>query len=603
MVVLFELLSVVLITLSLLGVGRLLSKMMKVGDYPWVLDGLLGAGVYAFLVSIAGFYIALFEYSWIFFISGFVLFTYGLYKKWFNFTIHLPWQVSLYLLFALFIALYPSSYFDPLNYHLYGIVEWSKLDKLVHLESAPQLMHNSYADYLYFPLSFWWGQKSTQDLLSLQVTSQVFTVIFGIGFFSVLMFELIKDKIEKVWIPLLIIAALARASLQHKGFIAKIDWIALSWFIASVFVFLRSDKNKTSHVLLSAFFLALSVGSKFSYVVPAGFWLLSILILERRQKKKASFIAFGVFFFGLAPYLLRNYFWTDNPFFPMARNFFPSAYLGPSWMEGFGFYDVGINNLDFGFFAKKLLRFFTYEPIVYFSLLIPLFFSRTQQVVKILWVFIYAFLVVFIFFFGSASELRHFGPIALLINVLGVIGLILVTSKFPRLQGVKPFISNLFLIIIFFNILNLENQLNPIPSALRRGVWVPRYQSLIDEKRGLLTSDFLSKNLSELQRIALIDDTPPYYLSLFNVMRLWDDPTIDRKIKKCNNLGCLLEVFKEEKIDYLIESDFLFDPYYNVIALNLILAAITQYPEAIVQDQNGERLISVQILINALRAK
>lgn len=579
-----------------MGIGKFFFKLVKVENYAFALDALAGAAFYAFLISISGHFLSLFETSWAIIISGFVIFNYGVYKKWFRFSCELPWQVWMYLFFGLLIAFYPSAYIDPLNYHLYGIIEWSKLDKLVHLKSFPQLMHNSFADYLYFPFSFLWGNKTVNGLLSLQVTSQLFTVVFGVGFFSFLMFELLKNKIEKTWMPLLILSVLTRASLQHKGLIAKIDWIAMSWFIASIYVFFKFNNTKGRHKYIATFFLSLSVGSKFSYAVPAMLLFLYFFSFEKEFKKKDILFFLAVFFLFLLPYFCRNFIWTGNPFFPMARKFFPSSLLGPSWEEGFGFYDVGVNQLSLNFFLKKMGRFFTYEPIAYFSLVIPLYFSKISNLIKTSWYVVYAFLVAFIFFFGEASEMRHFGPLAVLINVLGVMGLILIISNNPWLNKRKHFLSTTFLLIIIFNIFKLENQLNPIPSSIRAGIWLPRHQSLIDEQRGLSSLDFLTKNLRYNQRIAIIDDTPLYYLSFFKIVRLWDDPEVDFKLKRCSDLGCVTNVLKEENIQYLLESNFLFDPYYNAKVLNLILRAVAKYPQVIVQDQNGERLISVQRL-------
>jgi hypothetical protein len=597
-----EALSVAVIACSFLGIGKLILKYLKIENSCCALDGLLGAGLYAFLISITGHFFSLFELSWVIVITGLVAFTYFVYKKFFHLNFHLPWQVVIYLVFALLIAFYPSTYFDPLNYHLYGIVEWSKIDRLVHIKSAPQLMHNSYADYLYFPFSFWWGQKTINHLLSLQVASQVFTVIFGIFFFSSLMFELIKDKFEKSWLPLLIISVLARASLQHKGMIAKSDWIALCWFIASIYVLIKYQKDRPKLIYLVLFFLSLSVGSKFSYILPAGLLLAGIFYFKKGRMKEYFFVLI-IFLLFLAPYLMRNYIWTNNPFFPMARHFFPSSNLGPSWLEGLGHFDVGIYHLDWKFLSGKVVRFFTYEPIVYLSLVLPFFFSSLPRVIKLIWILVYTFLIVFILFFGPSSEIRHFGPIAVLINILGVIGLITWISKYPRLEKFKPYISNFFLIIIICNALRLENQLNPVPSALRTGRWTPRFQSLINEKRGLSLAKYLNENVHNHPRIGLIDDTPPYYLSLNNIVRLWDDPLIDSKLKACSSLECLIRVLKNENIQFLIGTDFLFDPYYNPLILDLILKACAQFPKIIVADLNGEKLISVEALARFMEVK
>ena len=596
MTIVYEFLTVTVVLSSFLGLGKSLSKILKLQESTIPLDGLLGAGVYAFSISILGHFFSLFEVTTVLIISGLVFFTFCLHKRWFNFQLSLPWVVVLYLIFAFVIAFYPSTYFDPLNYHLYGIVEWSKLDRLSHIQSAIQIMHNSYADYLYFPFSFWWGQAKIDDLISVQVSSQVFTVILGITSFSFLFYELLRDKVEKIWIPLFIMAALTRASLQHKGFIAKNDWIALSWFLGSAYIFLKCQGNRLIIIILSSFLMGLSIGTKLTYLVPASVFYGWQLLRKKIKIDGKAIILIFLIFLTLVPYLLRNYFWTGNPVFPLAYKIFPTNFLGPSWLEGFKYFDMNINQVSLELLKNKATRIFTYEPIAYFSLFIPFFYRKLSFSIRVLTILVSSFLLVFIFLFGPGSELRHFGPLAISINLFGVLGVILILDKFIFSKNHQIIFSNLFLLIICLNFLKLENQLNPIPSTLRKGVFYPRVRALMDENKGFKASAYLALNSKENFKIGLIDDTPPYYLSIHKVIRLWDDPNFDRSLKSCSELRCVVNVLKKENINYLLESGFVFDPYYNLLVVSLIDKIVLTYPEVVVWKDKDEKLISVKIL-------
>lgn len=594
MIIVHEFLTVLVVLSSFLGLGKSLTKVFKLQDSTLALDGLFGAGIYAFTISIFGHFFSLYQVTLSLIILGLIFFSLSLQMRWFNFRLNLPIVVVFYLLFAFVIAFYPSTYFDPLNYHLYGIVEWSKLDRLSHINSAIQIMHNSYADYLYFPFSHWWGQGKIDDLVSIQVSSQVFTVIFGITFFSLLFYELLKDKVEKIWIPLFIMAALTRASLQHKGFIAKNDWIALSWFLGSVYIILKCQGNRLIIIILSSFLMGLSIGTKFSYVVPALFFLLLLQHLEKiKIKNEAPYILFFILIFSL-PYFLRNYFWTKNPIFPMGQKLFQSDFLGPSWIDGFGLFDVGLNNSNFNFFLKKIIRIFTYDPYVYLGLLLPFFFNIISSTIKKIWKYVYFFSVCFIFFLGPFSELRHFGFVAIVLNSFGIYVIFLMTRKF-KVEN-QHLIIKLILFTIVINFLSLENQLNPIPSALRKGIFFPRVQSLLDEGKGMELSKALNKNLKKDQKVAILDDTPPYYLSMYNVIRLWDNPVIDRDLKNCSNLFCVVQIFQKEQIHFLIESSFIFDPHFNYVIFTKILEFTRKHPDVKFFNKNGESLISVELM-------
>jgi hypothetical protein len=150
------------------------------------------------------------------------------------------------------------------------------------------------------------------------------------------------------------------------------------------------------------------------------------------------------------------------------------------------------------------------------------------------------------------------------------------------------------------NFLRLDNQLNPVPSALRRGDIIPREQSLIDEKRGISLSRKLGNILNKGEKVALIDDTPPYYFSMYNILRLWDDPDLDSSLDKCKEMLCILDILERWNISYLIESGTQFDPYYRAGVLDAFLKLKKNYPEIIEISDNGENLISVAKLRKAI---
>jgi hypothetical protein len=593
--IVFELLIVLLVLGAYIGLGGAILRGLRFEEQNLKSNALIGSAFFSFIISSLGPFLSLRYLVFSHLFAGIAFFVQQTVRKKIHFSDDLkqPWPVVIYFVFAFIVAFYPSSYFDPLNYHLFGIIEWSKLDSLVHIRSAIQLMHDSYADYLYFPFAVIFGPNKIQGLISIQVCSQLLTLFLGAFLLSAILADFFRNKVASVWLPLIILAALLRASLQHKALIAKNDWIALSWFFLGLSYFFKNENLKIKPIIISSFLIGLSVGAKFSYSLAA--FVAFIVFVKTIGIKNWKLISYAVLVFTLAliPYLLRNYFWTGNPVFPLGANFFSTNLLGPSWIEGMEFFDVKSNALTWDLFKSKMWRTFTYEPVVYLILILPFFFFKLNSLIKPVFLSILFFILIFIFALGPYSEIRHFGPFALAINLLGVYGLILLSQKFHFSDKTNKIVVTCFILIMGFNFVTLDNQLNSIPSAVRRGSFTPREQSLIDEKRGLLLSKKIDAILGPDDKLALIDDTTPYYFSMYNIMRLWDDPDVDRSLDKCKNILCILSVLENAKITYLIESGTQFDPYYRPGILDLLIRIKNQYPQIIEASSGSENLISV----------
>jgi hypothetical protein len=605
MIIFLELFAVLLLLISFFGLGKGLESILKVGVVDFKYNFLIGSAAFSFIFSLLSPFFSIQYVTFILVMMGFSIFVYELLLR--RLRLHwdrsFPLWVLLYLIFSFCICFYPSSYFDPLNYHLYGIVEWTKLDNLVHIKPAIQLMHNSYADYLYFPFALIFGTDDVEKLVSLQVSSQLLTFFLGIFTFSLIFYDFFSKKIDKIWIALFILAAITRASLQHKGLMAKNDWIALSWFFAGLGLAFKKEDQGARPITLAAFLLGISVGAKFSYIIPALLVFIVFFSTFKINNKKMVILTVFSFFIALTPYFVRNYIWTKNPVFPLGTNFFSTEFLGPSWIEGIKFFDVRLNTFSWELILNKLRRILTYEPVVFFFLMFPFFIKKMEIKMKLIIVGLVLFIIFFILGLGPNSEIRHFGPFAIAINLIGVYGLMITCEKINLNIVFQKTVVVSFILMIFVNFLTLDKQLNPVPSAVRRGYLFPRTQTLIDERRGLLLSEKMLNIVTAGQKIGLIDDTPPYYFSIYNTIRLWDDPDLDSSLDKCKEMVCILRVLEDWNIYYLVESGTLFDPYYRPGVLDAFLRFKRSNPGIIVVEINGETLISVEKLRKVINEK
>ena len=596
--ILIETLFILVVLISFLGLGESLRIIFRLNPFASYHSCLIGAGLYSFIVASFGLFFGLKMITVLMLLFGHFVFWTCLYKKqikWMD-DVTLSKQTLIYFFFCSMIAFYPSTYFDPLNYHLVGILKWADANMLIHFPSAIPLMHNSFADYLYFPFALFMPGDGANRLVSIQVCSQLITMILGIVSFSLMFSSLFKGVISKNWMPFFILALLTRASLQHKSLMAKNDWIALSWFLLSIKVILENEFSNKKDLFIGYFMLGLSVGTKLSYIVPSLIFGLSFLATTSLNRLKVHLIGISIFLIAITPYFARNWLWTNNPIFPQGSSFFLNNFLGPSWLEGMELFFFGKGDLSWSFLKIKMLRIFSYEPLCYFSFVPFFYFSTFSKRTRCLMLGFVAFLILFVLRLGTFSEMRFFGPCALAVNFLGGYGIYLLSANFKFLENKQQGLRVLFSSFIVFNILTLENQLNPLPSAVRSGVFLPREQSLVNEKRGIYFAEDIRKTIGSNEKIAIIDDTPLFYFSSLNVIRVWDDPVIDTELDQCKMIDCVIKVLKAHNIIYLIESSTSFDPYYRLGIKEALLKLIETDPKNYVITSLEGNLISVAAL-------
>lgn len=503
-----------------------------------------------------------------------------------------PFAALVYLLVGLCWTLYPSSYFDPLNYHLFGAIKWADLDRLSFVSDSIQIMHNSYADYLLIPAAQLFG-RTPDELISLLVSSQLLTFIVGVVSFSTVFSQMFLEKYSKPWLGVILVAVLTRASLQHKAFIAKNDWIALSWFLAGALPFYLNKSKK--HLYVGAFLLGLSVGSKFTYVLPALGLFMGLYIFTETRKGllwTCLMISIG----SILPYFIRNLIWTGNPLFPLSLGIFPSG-LGPSWSEGMKFFSFSIGGFDLPSCVNKLKRIFTYEPLILFFPFAMFFKARVNSVFKFYFLFVVGIVIFFMFGFGPNAEMRHFGPVALAINFFAVWTIYQTCSMFKFSENLQKILRFCFLCSLILNPMLLDNELNPVPESILRNRISSRLEGLYVNRSGYALARQMHGNesLSKI-KIGIIDDTPPYFFTANQVSRIWDDPQLDTEIDTCLEINCVLKILQKNKFTHLIDTGFAFDPYYRPHILSLLRVAVIKKPESVVLDPNNEKLISLQIL-------
>lgn len=240
---------------------------------------------------------------------------------------------------------------DALVYHLGGPKEWALyLNGAKFNPNNPITFTTSYYDYYYYflfllikPLFLYLAPLATTqyEFLSytMVVAAQIFTAVVGL-----------------IYIPLLIIrfsSSLGVYKYLTIFFIFGIRLITWSWvlpkndpysflcFLIGVDLFyqhyiLKKDNENLSSVFLASFIVGIGTASKLTNAYVVIFSLLFLVSFHYQDIKiymnkiglfrTISIVSAGLIL-GAAIFLLRNFIYTGNPFYPIAIFGFPNLYI------------------------------------------------------------------------------------------------------------------------------------------------------------------------------------------------------------------------------------------------------------------------------------
>lgn len=461
-----------------------------------------------------------------------------------------------YIIPALIIAHIPSDYFDPLNYHLASARFWAEEGAVKRPDHAIAFFHSSYFDYFYMMPQLVFKNLGLKGLVYSQVSSQVMHLLYGAIPAGLVLFRLLRlfnVKYTSLHI-FLVVMFLSRASLQHKAFIAKNDWVAIAFTLAAAYLFL-TFKNDLVRKRIAGFLMGLVFAMKFTSVmgiVPFIF-VFGLSFFKAREILNLTI----PFLLGCLPFLIRNLVWTDNPFFPLLDGFFNSELMSQTWKVGFkSFEGSGIKFSNLYPKWVNLLGFFL------FNVFYPLGFMFKNKFLRRLWWGNTIVILLFSVATGASSELRALGAISCFISLLSLALIMEKGSNFIAKKGVfKGLIVFIFLVGFINASYNPYSQLRPISDVMTR-VW--NYSNLTDYVYEEFYGVKLFEKLKNVEgRVATIGDLTPYYLQNKKLIKIWDYPELDRKLYQTKSIEEVVGLIKSYGIRYLILESFHFDPYYN----------------------------------------
>jgi len=265
---------------------------------------------------------------------------------------------------------------------------------------------------------------------------------------------------------------------------AYVDLGLIFFSFASLYYLLRWIENDFQVYLLflSACFCGLALGTKYNALI---FFLLMssfvAFITSRHHRREGRYyrkvFGFTLFFIIISsilffPWMIRNYFWTQNPIYPLFNSIInpghpvPDTYIskfnlfylrkalyGESWIETLlvpiRIFFQGVDDSP-RFFDGKLNPFLLILPFFAFfgfSRQIPLY--RNEKILFVLFSFLY---LVFVFY-QHDMRIRYIGPIIPLLVILSVFGI----NNLLEFKILKSKSINYFLVCSILSVLFLIN--------------------------------------------------------------------------------------------------------------------------------------------------
>ncbi len=478
------------------------------------------------------------------------------------------------LFFTLADASVPQAFWDSLWYHLTGPRLWFEYGRIHLPPTFPIAYTTGLWDY-----HFLWGQillggPEGGGLIAAQLFGQWSTVTAAA--FCFLILYSLKDDLRIS--PVAILLGIVGSELFMVVRFAKNDWGSCLWGLAFLAFLLRKER---------LIYVGFAAGLCFSAKYTSAFFLFPLLagVCWNQRKDLREIISLGASF-GMAslPLLARNGLATGNPFFPALHTIFPTELLGPSWTnivvyEG--------NTLRVHTLYRKISSLIVDSRIILgFPLLI--FFPKkitflTQILVESTLLSAFLFLI----FTGERVEWRLTGPMLLLLCTFGAMGFELVARVFP-----PRFFIYLAPMLIALALWHSSVDWTT-PKRIFR--WVDPSMVVRQWVSGSSMA-WIRLHVPLTEGVATLNEQRIYYLFPHQPIRAFDLPSVDQSLHTAQNANEVVQIFRREKIRFLVLSAEFLDLYYNRQVCDWMYQLSEKNPKAVVFRETYSRVLDLNLI-------
>jgi dolichyl-phosphate-mannose-protein mannosyltransferase len=235
--------------------------------------------------------------------------------------------ILIFLVVEIILGLLPPTSRDELTHHLAIPKLYAKAGKIIEVPMAPYSYYPMLLDMLYTPWVYW-GYDFVPKLIH-----ALYGYLTGL-----LLYAYLSRGMNAEYGLLgffLFISTPVIARLSHWGYID----LGLTFYTTAALLGLlrwREERESLAWLTLAGFSLGLALATKPNGMV-AGLLLafLFLLVLVKPPRKNAARIGVELLIFGggalllFAPWLVKNWFQTGNPFYPLLGNLFASRSATP----------------------------------------------------------------------------------------------------------------------------------------------------------------------------------------------------------------------------------------------------------------------------------
>lgn len=455
-----------------------------------------------------------------------------------------PIAVLLTLLSIDSLVIHP--YWDPLHHHLLGPRIWWEQGKVYFPSERISAYQEGGFEQLFLWPHFFFAGKGGLGLLPVQIFAQLTHFLLGFGGSLLLAHAFLRREIAAPGGRIFALMLFAiPASLQFGIPTAKNDWGMVLWTLTA-FSLLGERTVRATFVsgLLFGFTLMAKISSVYA-ILPI--LLLSLFLFSTLRRPKVLLTLAGGILLGILPLALRNFLGAGNPFFPVFANWFPHAALGPTWREALAAYQSGHVSILIRLFEWS--REFLFAPAL---VALPLLWRRRESaLVRALAFALPLGLILFYLTAGEPTELRLIG---VCLPISGLLAGILLDRLMQRL----PYRESLPLLLIALLVPFLPFRWD----ALSR---IKKISHPEEQARGYIGSEaqaWFRNQFVAGQKAALLVDTRLYHSMPYPIVRIWDAPALDAKVREAKSAPEFLAILKKEGFSHLILTQEKLDLFY-----------------------------------------
>lgn len=458
--------------------------------------------------------------------------------------LYLP--LALFLLLNLLDAFVIHSYWDPLHHHLLGPRLWWEEGRIYFPRHAISAYQEGGFEQLFLWPHFFFAQSGGRGLLPVQIFAQLTHLVLGLGGSLLLAHSLLRKwETRAESRPLALLLFAIPLSLQFAIPTAKNDWGIVLWVLAGFSLLSEGKKSAPLAGLLLGFALIAKLSAVYS-VVPL---LAAVFFLLPARRRNFPLLLSGIAL-GMIPLAARNYLGTGDPFFPLFASLFPihPEALGPTWMEALRQYQ----NSGHWLFISRMREWGVEFALAPSLLILPILLRPIEQpLARALALSLPLSFLLFVLSSGGAAELRLLGP------MLPISGLAvgLLVDRFFSSRRAGLYLPGLLLLILLFTIPFRWESLSRLPA-------IPHPEQQVRSYIGAESQAWFRDHFHLGDKAALLVDTRLYHSVPYPITRIWDDPELDREVRRATSTEDFFRLLRARGFTHLILSEEKLDLFY-----------------------------------------